>query len=299
MNLSVIILTFNEVVHIRRCIERLRPLARDIFVVDCFSTDGTAEVAREYGVQVVQNVWPGNQSDQFNWALANLPIQTKWVLRLDADEYLCPELVREIESDLERLPQDVMGVIFKRRHIFMGKWVRRGVYPVRLLRLFQYGKARCERRWMDEHLELLEGRAVEMENDFVDHNLNDIGWWTAKHNGYALREAAHLLDSKYGLFEVEKEIQGATCLQRPQAKRALKNQYAKLPLFLRAFLYFLLRYVVRGGFLDGKEGFLWHFLQGWWYRTLVDAKVWEIQRESGGDRERMRELLRGKYGIKI
>ena len=72
-----------------------------------------------------------------------------------------------------------------------------------------------------------------------------------------------------------------------------------MPLFWRAFAYFCSRYFLRGGFLEGKEGFLWHFLQGWWYRTLVDAKVFEIKRESGGDRDRMLALLRGKYGMKI
>jgi hypothetical protein len=217
--------------------------------------------------------------------------------------------------------------------------MKRGTYPVKLLRLFRTGKARCEQRLMDEHIELLEGRAVEFEGDFADHNLNDIGWWTAKHNGYALREAVDLLDLEFGLLHHEEHegheegiglgggetqasrnktnaflrvlrvLRGESIADgqaRPErlstqaaAKRAKKMRYAKMPLFWRAFAYFVLRYVVRGGFLEGKEGFLWHFLQGWWYRTLVDAKVWEIKRESGGDREKMLALLRGKYGMKI
>jgi hypothetical protein len=402
-DISVVILAYNEDIHIRRCIENVAPWARDVFVVDCFSTDRTVELAEKLGTQVFQNQWEGLYARQFNWALNHLPVKTKWVLRLDADEYLYPELIEEIQEKLEMLPEDVTGVVFKRRHIFLGKWMKRGTYPVKLLRLFRYGKARCEQRLMDEHIELLEGRAVEFEGDFADHNLNDIGWWTAKHNGYALREAVDLLDLEYGLLgntdgkvsregtrmgesraqedEVdlpanprEWEATGISCGRRPPliakksppqpstrmrwcglgwvfrdqrkenptqlslaeirghkraffarlcaptgavngvgsrqdqpaglgaqaaAKRAKKMRYARMPLFFRAFAYFVMRYVVRGGFLEGKEGFLWHFLQGWWYRTLVDAKVWEIKRESGGDREKMLALLRGKYGMKI
>ncbi len=105
------------------------------------------------------------------------------------------------------------------------------------------------------------------------------------------------------VLHVEQDVGGptetSTLGTQAAAKRAKKMRYAKMPLFFRAFAYFVMRYVVRGGFLEGKEGFLWHFLQGWWYRTLVDAKVWEIKRESGGDREKMLALLRGKYGMKI
>jgi len=180
---------------------------------------------------------------------------------------------------------------------------------------------------MDEHIELLEGRSVTFDGDFADHNLNDIGWWTAKHNGYALREAVDLLDLEYGILEgsnaadaagsrVQTRLtplvqEGSTaagkqtlelpCRLQGQAaeKRAKKMRYARMPLFWRAFAYFCYRYFLRGGFLEGKEGFLWHFLQGWWYRTLVDAKVWEIKRASGGDPQKMLALLRDKYGMKI
>jgi len=300
-----------------------------VFVVDCYSTDKTVEIAKSLGVRMFQNPWEGLYARQFNWALDHLPIQTKWVLRLDADEYLYPALIGEIKTKLGVLPNDVTGVAFKRRHIFLGRWVKSGTYPVTLLRLFRYGKARCEQRLMDEHIELLEGRAVEFEGDFADHNLNDIGWWTAKHNGYALREAVDLLDLEYGLLEgsiahddagsrvqmrltplvqngsnaadaAGSKVQMRGALEGQAAeKRAKKMRYARMPLFWRAFAYFCYRYFLRGGFLEGKEGFLWHFLQGWWYRTLVDAKIFEIKRASGGDREKMLALLRGKYGMKI
>ena len=334
MDISVVILTLNEELHIRRCMENVMPWTRDVFVVDCYSTDKTVEIAKGLGVQMFQNPWEGLYARQFNWALDHLPIQTKWVLRLDADEYLSPELIEEITTKLDTLPEDVTGVAFYLRRVFMGRVIRHGMPRIKMIRLFRYGKARCEQRLMDEHIELLEGRSVEFEGDFADHNLNDIGWWTAKHNGYALREAVDLLDLEYGILEgsnaadaaglrvqtacglVQTRLtplvqEGSTAagkqtLELPSRlegqaaeKRAKKMRYARMPLFWRAFAYFCYRYFLRGGFLEGKEGFLWHFLQGWWYRTLVDAKVFEIKRESGGDRDKMLALLRGKYGMKI
>jgi len=298
VDISVIILTYNESLHIKRCITNIQSIAQDIFVVDSFSNDGTVEIARELGAHIYQNKWEGLYARQFNWALDNLPIKTKWVLRLDADEYLSSELIETINTKLELLPPDVTGVIFKRRHIFFGRWIKNGTYPVCLLRLFQYGKARCEQRMMDEHMVLLEGHAVEFEGDFSDHNLSDIGWWTAKHNGYALREAVDILNIEYGLIEGAEHQSNDIGAQAAQ-KRARKARYARLPLFWRAFAYFLYRYFLRGGFLEGSEGFLWHFLQGWWYRTLVDAKIFEIKRKSGGDRDKMLTLLREKYGMKL
>ena len=263
---SVIILTSNERLHIRRCIERVRPVATEIFVVDCHSTDGTQAIARGLGATVVEHDWPGNQATQFNWALDNLPLTGEWVLRLDADEYLTPELVAEVSARLDTLPPEVTGVRFKRRHIFLGKWVRHGVYPVWLLRLARRGAFRCEQRKMDEHLRLAEGREVAFSHDFVDHNLNDLLWWSQKHLGYAKREADDLAEAAFDV--------GALTGQAA-AKRRLKARYAHLPRFWRAFAYFVYRYFLRLGFLDGVPGFLWAFLQAFWYRTLVDALLYE------------------------
>lgn len=299
LDLSVIILTYNEEIHIRRCLENVLPFAKKVFVVDCFSTDKTKEIALRLGAEVVEHAWPGNQAEQFNWALDNLPISTEWVLRLDADEYLLPELVEELREKLPTLPEDVTGIIFNRRHIFMGKWMRRGIYPVKLLRVFRHGKGMCEQRLMDEHIQLTEGRAVEFAHDFCDHNLNNLSWFCHKHVNYAIREAVDLLDIELDLTgaaetDSEKEIS-------PQAlaKRMKKHQYAKQPLFWRSFAYFCYRYFLKGACLDGKVGFIWTFLQGWWYRTLVDAKVFEIKRQCGNDKEKIKALLRREYGIRL
>ncbi len=296
-DITLIILTLNEEIHIKRCIESVKDIAKDIFIVDSFSTDKTIEIAESLGAKVFQNKWVNNYAKQFNWALDNLPIKTKWVLRLDADEYFMPELAEEIKQKLDSVSESVTGIVFKRRHIFLNRWMKRGTYPVKLLRLFRYKKAVCEQRWMDEHIQLLEGTSIEFENDFVDHNLNNLTWWTNKHNGYAIREAIDLLDIELGLIENK----NADVKLSPQAesKRQKKYKYAKQPLFLRSFFYFLYRYVFKLGFLEGKEGFLWHFLQGWWYRTLVDAKIFEIKRVCGNDVVKIKEYLLKEYGIEL
>lgn len=295
--ITCIILTFNEQIHIKRCIESVKDIAKDIFVVDCFSTDKTIEIAGSLGAKVIQHKWEGNQAKQFNWALQNLPITTTWVLRLDADEYLLPELADEIKQKLDTLPESVAGIVFKRRHIFFNRWIKRGTYPVKLLRLFRYKKAVCEQRWMDEHIVLLEGKSIEFENDFVDHNLNNLTWWTDKHNRYAIREAIDLLDIELGL--IENRNPDAKLSPQAARKREKKLKYAKQPLFVRSFLYFLYRYIFRLGFLEGKEGFLWHFLQGWWYRTLVDAKIFEIKLACGNNKQKIKEYLLNEYGINV
>lgn len=270
--ISVIILTYNEQLHIRRCIENIKPLAKEIFVVDCHSTDGTQAIARELGATVVEHDWPGNQADQLNWALQNLPITSDWVLRLDADEYLTDTLKREMGARVDGLADEIAGVTFRLTRVFMGKRLRFGNPTIRLLRLWRFGKARCEVRVMDEHMQVTDGRIVDFDGDFCDHNLNGLVWWTQKHLNYAQREAAMLTDTAASGADDGLSLSAS-------AKRRLKSRYAKLPLFWRAFAYFLYRYILRLGFLDGKPGFLWAVLQGFWYRTFVDALLYEAEQK--------------------
>lgn len=301
LDLSVIILTYNEEIHIRRCLENVCPIAKEVFLIDCFSTDRTIEIAKKFdNVTVLQHEWPNTKyAGQFNWGLQNAPIHTKWVLRLDADEYLMPELVEELQEKLPSLPDDVNGIIFNRRHIFMDKWMKRGIYPVKLLRVFRYGKGMCEQRLMDEHIQLNEGRSVEFEHDFCDHNLNDLTWFCHKHVNYAIREAVDLLDIEFGLTGVAETDENKNISRQAQAKRMKKHKYAKQPLFWRSFAYFCYRYFLKGACLDGKVGFVWTFLQGWWYRTLVDAKIFEVKKACGNDKEAIKRYIKEKWGMMI
>ena len=300
LDLSVIVLSYNEEMHIRRCLENVAPIAKAIYIIDSFSTDKTLEIAKEFAnVHILQNKWENNYAKQFNWGLANAGITTQWVLRLDADEYLLPELVQELQEKLPTLPDDVTGVIFNRRHIFMGKWMRRGIYPVKLLRMFRYGKGMCEQRLMDEHIQLTVGRAVEFKHDFCDHNLNNLSWFCHKHVNYAIREAIDLLDIELDLTGAAETDSQKEISPQALAKRMKKHKYARQPLFWRSFAYFCYRYFLKGACLDGKVGFIWTFLQGWWYRTLVDAKIYEIKQKCGNDREKIKALIKQDYGISL
>ena len=281
--LSVVILTYNEAKHIARAIRSVAPLNAQVLVVDSFSTDGTVDIARDAGAQVVLNRFV-NQAQQMQWALLNLPVATSWVMRLDADEVLTPDLVDEINLRLPTLPSDVTGVNLKRRHIFLGRWIRHGGrYPVTLLRIWRRGMARVEQRWMDEHMVLLRGNAVTFKHDFCDENLNDITFFTDKHNSYATREAAEVLLTKLGLAEADAGISERYSSFQALAKRALKEKvYNRLPLWSGPLGYFLTRYVLQGGVLDGKAGLIYHVLQGFWYRFLVSAKIVEYEQQVQG-----------------
>ncbi len=297
LDISVIILTFNEEIHMKRCLDRISPHVKKVFIIDSFSTDRTLEIAKEYNnVAILKNKWT-NYATQFNWALENVQIETKWVLRLDADEYLTTELVEELKEHLPNLEQDISGIVFPLRRVFLGRTIRRGMNQVKLLRLFQNGKAKSEVRQMDEHIQVVEGRTIEFKNEFADDNLNNLSWWTQKHIGYAIREAADLLDIEFDLTNAGTTDENKQISEQAHKKRMLKHKYAMKPLFWRSFAYFIYRYFFKLGFLEGKEGFLWHFLQGWWYRTLVDAKVFEIKKACGNDKEKIIAYLKEHYNI--
>jgi|CXWL01.1.fsa_nt_gi glycosyltransferase involved in cell wall biosynthesis len=277
-DISVIILTHNEELHIERCIKNLQPLAQHIFIVDSFSTDKTLQIVESLGAKVFQHPWK-NYADQFQWGLDNCPIQTSWVMRMDADEYLEPLLIDEIIKKFPVLPKDINGIYLKRKHHFLGRWIKHGDrYPLVLLRIWKTGQAHIENRWMDEHIVLDSGKAVTFDGDFVDDNLNTVEWFIEKHNRYASREMVDIINHKYQLFARDESIDESQTGQA-KIKRFIKESlYNKLPLFVRPALYFFYRYILRLGFLDGKEGFAYHFMQGYWYRCLVDLKCLEAER---------------------
>ncbi|WP_245247701.1 glycosyltransferase family 2 protein [Tianweitania sediminis] len=277
MSITAVILTFNEALHIGRCVSRIAPLVQRVLVVDSFSTDDTVSIAQAHGAEVVQRPWV-TYADQFQWALDQMDIETDWILRLDADEYLEDALVEEIRSVLPGQPAAVTGLRLKRKVIFRGRWIRfGGLYPTILMRLWRPGTGRIEQRWMDEHMVLTQGHAVTLDHDMVDENLNDISWWTDKHNGYATRQMLDFLQLEHDLRPGDATLE----TQRDQAgwKRVIKNRvFGRMPLYLRGTVYFLFRFFLLLGFLDGRQGFLFHFLQGWWNWMLVDAKIDEARR---------------------
>ena len=262
-DLSVVILAKNEKLHIKRCLEKLAPLeARQVFVVDCFSTDGTQEIVRRFHqndktgqthfiISIIEHEWPGNQAAQFQWALDNLPIGAKWVLRLDADEYLTSESIEWLKANLDGIDERVSALEFTLGRKFMGAEIRHGTNGIKMVRMFRRGRGRYAETLMDERI-IFEGEKLPVPVVFYDDNLNSLEWWKEKHRGYAKREAKMAVEG--------------------QANKN-KRMYYKLPPYFRAVIYFCIRYFLKLGFLDGLAGFRWHFWQGLWYRWLVDMEI--------------------------
>jgi len=279
-DLAVVILTLNEEPHITRALDNAATIAREIFVIDSYSTDRTAELAHVHLRTTVLEHEFTNHAAQFQWALDNIKTDCSWIMRLDADEVIEAGLVEEIERKLPTLPSDVVGVNLNRKHIFMNRWIRHGGrYPLALLRIWRRGHGRIEKRWMDEHIVVWGGRTVTFENDFADHSLTNLSFFTDKHNKYATREAIDQLNEQIGLFERDDAVAAGASSSQARVKRFVKRGlYNRLPFGVGPLLYFLWRYIAQLGFLDGQEGLIYHFLQGFWYRFLAEAKVFELRR---------------------
>jgi len=275
--ITVAILTYNEELHLARCLASLVSLNARVIVIDSFSTDNTCAIAKSCGAEVFQNPFV-TQATQFQWAMDNCKIKTDWVLRLDADEYIDEILIDKILDFTKSDGYGHNGAIFKRKHIFLNRWIRHGGrYPLPMLRLFRYGFAHIEQRWMDEHIVLDEGSSITLTGGFYDHNLNSISWFIEKHNKYATREMIDIMLRKLRVGENNMITNGTGFKIR--MKRVIKNDiYMRMPYFVRPILYFLFRYIFQLGFLDGTAGFAYHLMQGLWYRCLVDLKCIEAEK---------------------
>ena len=295
ISITVVILTLNEEKHIERSIRSAHQVASQVFVVDSFSTDQTVAIVESLGVRIWQHEF-NNHAAQLAWALENLPINTVWVMRVDADEVITPSLAESIRNKLQITPSSVSGFTIPLYVRFRDTLIRHGGYPQWQLRIWQCGKAVIERRWMDEKIVVKEGIVEHLRGDYIDHNLNNITWWTNKHNGYATREAIDLLNNKYKFLPDSIECGDLT--HQAGYKRWIKeNFYAHLPLGFRAFLFFLYRMIFRLGILDGRGGFVFHFLQGCWYRFLVDIKVREVEQRMHANGIDCVEAIRQEFNV--
>ena len=275
--ITAIILTKDEALHIGRCISSVQRVCSHVLVVDSFSTDDTCDIARSLGAEVVQHPFK-NQADQFNWAIDNLNIETEWIWRVDADEIIEDGLVKIAERELPHLPSDVNGIYVNKKIVFMNRpLLHGGWYPAQQIKLIRCGFGRSEDKEMDEHLVVLSGRTVSWNGDQTDWNLKPLDWWWEKHRGYAKREA-HM---QVTAWERQKQ-ESATVKARlfgngAERKRWMKNLYAHCPLYVRPIIYFLGRYILLGGFLDGYAGWYWHTRQGLMYRMLVDREISKLR----------------------
>ncbi len=272
-DITAIILTKNEEVNIKRCIESIRDVADRIVVVDSGSTDQTIPIAQSLGAEIYEHAPFEHYAKQFNWALDNVAINTRWVYRIDADEVVTPELAKEIiESCNRHKDDDVNGFVMKFKIFFMGRFLMHGgMYPFYNLTIFKYGKGRYENRAMGEHVILSEGRTLDLRNDCLHYDFKSLDVWIDKHNWYATREVSDYYASRnYGQADPDTLYHEAS-----RTSKLRDKLYYRLPKFLRAKLYYWYRYYLKLGFLDGDAGKVHAFLQAYWFRYLVDAKILE------------------------
>lgn len=257
--ITTIILTKNEEKNIEAAITSAKQISNRILVIDSGSDDKTVEIAQSLGAETYYHEWPGH-AKQFNWALDNCDIKTLWVLRLDADERISEELAEEINERVKNTSAN--GFEMRWRVYFMGKWIKHGgTHKHYFLRLFRYGKGRVEDKLMDEHI-IVDGTVEKLEGDLIHYDYKGLDAWLNKHIWYSNLELA--------MYEGQMDMSGGN--EEQKRKRGL---YYRLPLFFRARIYFWYRYYIQLGFLDGKEGKIFTFLQAYWYRFLVDSKIHE------------------------
>jgi len=296
--ITAIVMTYNEERNLRACLESVNEFIDDIIIVDSVSTDKTEKIAREYTEKFYQNKFI-NQAKQFIWTLSNTDIKNEWILRIDADERWTKEGFDELRKIIENDSAD--GVYVKMKIFFMGRFIKHGAfYPNYFLRVYKRSRGVMEDRWMDEHIKV-DGVVVHSNIDVIESNYDrqeNISLWTDKHNGYSTREAVEFLIAKHKIHEIDTiaNLFG----KKTERKRWMKeNVYFKTPLFVRPFMYFIYRYLFKFGFLDGKEGFIFHTLHAFWYRFLVDTKVYQIEQLAKKNNQTIQEVVKDHYGMDI
>jgi glycosyltransferase involved in cell wall biosynthesis len=269
MSISVIILAFNSENTIASTLESVLKISDDIHIVDSYSTDKTLEICQKYPVNVIKHKFL-NYGAQRNWAIDNLALKYDWELHLDSDERLSDELINQLNSLKNCFPESVNGYYIPRLVYFMGRPIKYGgMFPIWHLRLIRHGQGRCEERQYDQHF-YVNGPSRQLSGVMIDNIAMSLSEWTARHNRWSDAEVMEMLGNR-----TEGRIQGRLAGTPVQKKRLLRHWYNRSPLFIRPFLLFFYRYFIRLGFLCGKEGLIFFILQTFWFRFLIDAKLYE------------------------
>ena len=294
-DITAIILTNNEEKHLDRCINSLKNIIKRIVIIDSFSTDATLEILKNHNVEFFQKEWL-NYSSQLNWGIEKANVKTKWILRIDPDELPSENFKTNIKNYLEKISPEVCGISILRKLIFLDKEIKfGGDFPQRGVRIWKNGSGKCENTWSDEHI-IVDGLIENTKLEIIDHNINNISWWTEKHNRFAIREMIEFYMSK----EREDDQNRLKLAKSEKLKKNLKFKiYYRLPMFLRSFIFFNYKYFFRLGFLCGWQGFIWCFLQGFWYRILVDIKILELNKIMKENNLNFKEAIKQEYGHDI
>ena len=295
--ITIIILTFNEEANLPGLLTSLKGIHANIFVVDSYSTDKTLSILEENNITYVQHPFE-NYSHQRNWAQDNNPFKSSWVLHLDAGERLTKEFVEWVQKSFD--PNDsVDGYIFSRRTMIFGKEIKYGgQYPQYHLRLFKPEKGRCEDKMYDQHF-YIKGNTKVIKNrvDIIDTVMENWQTFIVGHARWAVFEAMQQIVSETKLTQEKKGVVVAKFFGSPiEQKRWLKNNiFQKTPLFLRAILFFIYSYFLKFGFLDGKTGLAFHFIQKLWFRFQVDAVILELKTKMKTQHVSLDEIICNEY----
>ena len=281
-NITAVVLCYNESQNIRHCLDSVKGLC-EIYVVDSGSSDDTIKICREFTDKIVEHKYL-NHASQWQWALENLPITTEWILALDADFIVSEELRNDMRDHLPGLSKDVDGVYIKHRYIFGGGLIRFGGTKQFWLRIVRCKKTETDVSDLVDFRFIVLGKTIRFKSAVIEYNRydDDISTWLKKQDKFSIRLA---LEEELRRNKILDWGKSPSFLGNSDERIMwLRDRWLSLPLFVRPCIYFFYRYVFSLGFLDGRAGFLYHFLQGFWLRVVVDWKILEI-RQLGLDRE--------------
>ena len=280
---TAIIMTKNESKNIVECLKSIQGFAKRALVIDCGSTDDTVELAKANGADVLFHEFE-YYAKQFNWGLENGNIDTEWVIRLDADERFPAELNAELEEIIGRNEPGLNGITIEADYFFLDRCIRHGLRKKRKMMMFKKVYGRIEDKRRDAHSIISEGYSVHTKHRFLHYDFKNLDSYIKRYNWYATREMMDYIEYRQG------EKLNTSTDARIQSQRKKKyGVYYKAPRFLRAWLWFLYVYIFRLGFLDGREGFLFCYFECYWYRLLVDAKIYEYEKV-GGEFEKLKAI---------
>ena len=273
---SVMIFTLNEEVHLPACLATL-DWCDDVIVVDSFSTDRSAEICQSHGVRFYQHAFEGFGS-QRNWALEHTEPKHAWIFILDADERVPPALARELAGIARSDPPGVGAYRVRRRFHMWGRWLRHSsLYPTWVVRFVRKDRVRYLNRGHAETQEVV-GDLKDLHNDLIDENRKGIDEWFERQNRYSRKDAEYELEQSAGPLQPRELFAGDPLVRRA----ALKRIAWRMP--GRPLLFFLYSYLWRGGFLDGREGFMFCYMKALYY-SMVQIKKFDARRNGRGIRD--------------
>ena len=260
---SFIVITYNEEVHLPRLLKSIADLNAPTYVLDSGSTDNTLAIAKEFNAEVLTNPFE-NHPKQWDFALKNFDIKTPWVICLDADQTVTPELKQLLLNFKDEDYADIDGIYFNRKNFFKGRWLKHGgYYPIYLLKMIRFGKGYSDLNENMDHRFVVPGKTIVWKDGHIlEENLkeNNIKFWIDKHNRYSDLVAQEEVER---MLNIRTQTVKPSFFGSPDERTArLKQIWWQMPRYSRPAIYFLYRIFFQLGILDGRNGIIFHFLQG-------------------------------------